>query len=318
VIAMRVVIALGGNALLRRGEPADAATQRRNVATAVAAIADLAEDHEVIVTHGNGPQVGLLALQGDAYDAVAPSPLDVLGAETEGMIGYLLDQELVNALGGRPVATLLTQVIVDRDDPAFARPSKPIGPVYDRETAERLAAERGWAIAPDGEHHRRVVASPEPQSIVELETLRLLVDAGVLVVCVGGGGIPVAVDLDGRLRTLEAVIDKDLAAALLARGLGADALLMLTDVSAVQVGWGTPEARDIGDVSARELRAMSFAEGSMAPKVEAACRFAEATHALAGIGALADARAILQGRGGTRVNDAERFTRAELDAVWET
>jgi carbamate kinase len=317
VTAMRVVIALGGNAL-RRGEPADAATQRRNVATAVAAIADLAQDHEVIVTHGNGPQVGLLALQGDAYQAVAPYPLDVLGAETEGMIGYLLDQELVNALGGRPVATLLTQVIVDRDDPAFARPTKPIGPVYDRDTAERLAAERGWAIAPDGSSHRRVVASPEPRSIVELATLRLLVEVGVLVVCVGGGGIPVAVDLDGRLHGVEAVIDKDLAAALLARGLGADALLMLTDVSAVQAGWGTSEARDLGDVSAQELRAMSFAEGSMGPKIEAACRFAEATHGLAGIGALADARAILQGRRGTRVNAAERFSPPELDAVWET
>ena len=314
---MRVVIALGGNALLRRGEPADAATQRRNVATAVAAIADLAQDHEVIVTHGNGPQVGLLALQGDAYDAVAPYPLDVLGAETEGMIGYLLDQELVNALGDRPVATLLTQVIVDRDDPAFARPSKPIGPVYDRETAERLASERGWAIAADGEHHRRVVASPEPQSIVELTTVRLLVEAGVLVVCVGGGGIPVAVDLDGRLHGVEAVIDKDLAAALLARGLGADALLLLTDVPAVQAGWGTPEARALGDVSAQQLRTMTFADGSMGPKVEAACRFAEATHRIAGIGALEDARAILGGRRGTRVNAAERFTRRELDAIWE-
>jgi carbamate kinase len=315
---MRVVIALGGNALLRRGEPADAATQRSNVATAVEAIADLAADHEVIVTHGNGPQVGLLALQGDAYQAVAPYPLDVLGAETEGMIGYLLDQELVNALGGRPVATLLTQVIVDRDDPAFARPTRPIGPVYDRETAERLAGERGWAIAPDGSSHRRVVASPEPRSIVELATLRLLVESGVVVVCVGGGGIPVAVDLEGRLHGVEAVIDKDLAAALLARGLGADALLMLTDVPAVQAGWGTPQARDLGDVSAPELRAMSFAEGSMGPKIEAACRFAEATHGLAGIGALADARAILQGRRGTRVSAAERFSPRELDAVWET
>ncbi|MGZ8649997.1 MAG: carbamate kinase [Solirubrobacteraceae bacterium] len=314
----RVVIALGGNALLRRGEPADADTQRRNVATAVAAIADLAADHEVIVTHGNGPQVGLLALQGDAYEAVAPYPLDVLGAETEGMIGYLLDQELVNALGGRPVATLLTQVIVDREDPAFARPTKPIGPVYDRSTAERLAAERGWAIAPDGSSHRRVVASPEPRSIVELATLRLLVEAGVVVVCVGGGGIPVAVDLEGRLHGVEAVIDKDLAAELLARGLKADALLMLTDVPAVQAGWGTPEARELGDVSAQELRGMSFAEGSMGPKIEAACRFAEATHGLAGIGALRDARAILEGDRGTRVNAAERFTQRELDAIWET
>ena len=314
---MRIVIALGGNALLRRGEPADAAVQRRNVATAVAAIAELAADHEIIVTHGNGPQVGLLALQGDAYGAVAPYPLDVLGAESEGQIGYLLDQELVNALGGRPVATLLTQVIVDLGDPAFAHPTKPIGPVYDRETAERLAAERGWAIAPDGPHHRRVVPSPEPRSIVELETLRLLVDAGVLVVCVGGGGIPVAVDLDGRLRGVEAVIDKDLAAALLARGLEADALLLLTDVPVVEADWGTPHARPIEKASPWDLRRMSFAEGSMGPKIEAACRFAEATHNVAGIGALADAREILRGNRGTTISAPERFTREELDAMWQ-
>ena len=308
---MRIVIALGGNALLRRGEPADAETQRRNVASAVAAIADLAADHEVIVTHGNGPQVGLLALQGDAYDAVAPYPLDVLGAESEGQIGYLLDQELVNALGGRPVATLLTQVIVDLADPRFAHPTKPIGPVYDRDTAERLAAGRGWTVAPDGPHYRRVVPSPEPHSIVELETLRLLVESGVLMVCVGGGGIPVAVDRDGRLRGVEAVIDKDLAAALLARGLAAYALLLLTDVPAVQANWGTPDARDLTRATPRDLRALSLAEGSMGPKVEAACRFAEATGGIAGIGALADARAILRGERGTTVAVAEHFARHE-------
>jgi carbamate kinase len=312
---MRIVIALGGNALLRRGEPAEAAVQRRNVATAVAAIADLAAEHEVIVTHGNGPQVGLLALQGDAYDAVAPYPLDVLGAESEGQIGYLLDQELVNALGGRPVATLLTQVIVDRDDPAFAHPTKPIGPVYDRATAERLAAERGWTIAPDGAHHRRVVPSPEPRAIVELETLRLLVEAGVLVVCVGGGGIPVAVDREGRLSGVEAVIDKDLAAALLARGLKADALLLLTDVPVVEAEWGTPGARAIPRASPEELRQLSFAGGSMGPKVEAACRFVETTRGIAGIGALAHAREILAGDLGTLITAPERFTRQELDAT---
>jgi carbamate kinase len=314
-MSMRVVVALGGNALLRRGEPADATAQRRNVETAVTAIAELAALHEVIVTHGNGPQVGLLALQGEAYAAVNPYPLDVLGAETEGMIGYLLDQELVNALGGRPVATLLTQVIVDADDPAFEHPSKPIGPVYDRATAERLAAERGWTIAPDGAHLRRVVPSPEPRSIVELATLRLLVEAGVLVVCVGGGGIPVAVDHAGRLRGVEAVIDKDLAADLLARGLEADVLLMLTDVPAVQAGWGTAAARDLADVSVDELRALGFAAGSMGPKVEAACRFAEETGGMAGIGALPDALAILRGRRGTRVSAAPRFSRRGRDGA---
>src|SRR6185503_12812615 len=299
---MRIVVALGGNALLQRGQAADADAQRENVAVAVRALAELAAEHEVVVTHGNGPQVGLLALQGEAYGAeVAPYPLDVLGAESEGMIGYLLDQELVNVLGGRQVATLLTQVIVDADDPAFARPTKFIGPVYFRSDADILAAERGWHVAPDGPRWRRVVASPEPRSIVELPTIRLLVEAGVLVVCVGGGGIPVMVDQDGRLHGVEGVIDKDLAAALLAEGLGADALLMLTDVDGVQVNWGTPQARLLRNISAGELGGMTFAAGSMGPKVRAACRFAERTGGLAAIGSLADAAAILEGRGGTRI-----------------
>jgi carbamate kinase len=298
---MLVVTALGGNALVRRGEPADVATQRGNVGTAIEAIAAIATEHDVVVTHGNGPQVGLLALQGEAYDEVDPYPLDVLGAEAEGMIGYLLEQELVNALGDARVATLLTQVVVDASDPAFERPTKPIGPIFDRETAARLAAARGWALAPDGDGERRVVASPEPQSIVELPTIRLLVEAGVIVVCVGGGGIPVLLDDHGRLRGADAVIDKDLAAALLARSLGADALLLLTDVAAVEVGWDTPEARPLGEVTSAELRAIGFEPGSIGPKVEAACRFAEATGAMAGIGTLADAAAILRGERGTRV-----------------
>ncbi len=301
---MLVVAALGGNALLLRGQPADAGTQRANIATAVGAIAELAREHDVVVTHGNGPQVGLLALQGEAYHGVEPYPLDVLGAESEGMIGYLLDQELVNGLGGRDVATLLTQVIVDEDDPAFERPEKFIGPVYEHSHAERLAAERGWSIAADGNLWRRVVASPEPRSIVELQTIRLLVNAGVLVVCAGGGGIPVVVDRDGRLRGVEAVIDKDRAAALLAAGLGADALLMLTDVGAVQLGYGTAGARALHDVDVAELRAQSFAAGSMGPKVDAACRFAEETGGLAAIGSLADAAEILRGKRGTRVRAA--------------
>jgi carbamate kinase len=302
---MLVVTALGGNALLRRGEPADVASQRRNVGTAARAIAALATEHEVVVTHGNGPQVGLLALQGEAYEGIDPYPLDVLGAEAEGMIGYLLEQELVNELGEAPVATLLTQVVVDTDDPAFGRPTKPIGPVFDRETAARLAAERGWALAPDGEGLRRVVASPEPRSIVELPTIRLLIEAGVVVVCVGGGGIPVLLDDQGRLRGTEAVIDKDLAAALLARSVEADALLLLTDVPAVELGWGTPDARPLGEVASTDLRASEFQPGSMGPKVEAACRFAEATGAVAGIGALGDAAAILRGERGTRVRSGQ-------------
>src|SRR3954447_2223051 len=268
---MLVVVALGGNALLRRGEPADVAVQRANVAIAVDAIVELAREHEVVVTHGNGPQIGLLALQGEAYAAVDPYPLDVLGAESDGMIGYLLDQALVNRLAGaRQVATLLTQLIVDTDDPAFARPEKFIGPVYDDAEAHRLAAERGWTIAADGRFWRRVVPSPEPRAIVELGTIRLLVDAGVLVVCVGGGGIPVVVDHDGRLRGVEAVVDKDRAAALLAEGLGADALLMLTDVSAVEAGYGTASSRILTDVDAAAVRKFSFAPGRRVAPVVAA------------------------------------------------
>lgn len=301
---MRVVVALGGNALLRRGQRPDAATQRANVATAVAAIAEVARDHQVVVTHGNGPQVGLLALQSAALAGAPPYPLDVLDAESEGMIGYLLEQQLINALAGRPVATLLTQVAVDADDPAFGNPTKPIGPIYDRATAERLAAERGWSIAPDGEHFRRVVPSPEPRSIIELAAVELLVGAGVLVVCVGGGGIPVVLDREQRLRGVEAVIDKDLSAALLAIELNADALLMLTDVSNVEVGWRTAQARPLTHVTADELRPLTFAAGSMAPKVQAACRFIDATGGVAGIGALADASALLRGDRGTRITGA--------------
>ncbi len=301
---MRVVAALGGNALLRRGQPADAAVLRANVATAAEAIAELAADHELVVTHGNGPQIGLLALQSQALHDTAPYPLDVLGAESEGMIGYLLEQELVNRVGDRPVATLLTQVVVDARDPAFTHPSKPIGPIYDEATARRLATEHGWAIAPDGAHFRRVVPSPEPRSIVELPTLRLLVDAGVLVVGVGGGGIPVVREADGSLAGSEAVIDKDLAAALIAEQLDADALLLLTDVPSVEAGWRTDAARPLTLVTVSELRGLEFAAGSMGPKVEAACRFVTATGRTAAIAELSDAAAALRGERGTRVTGA--------------
>lgn len=301
---VRIVAALGGNALLRRDEPLEAHIQRRNIARAVAALAPVASDHELVVTHGNGPQVGLLALQAGAYDGVAPYPLDVLGAESEGMIGYLLEQELRNALPGRDVATLLTQVVVSETDPAFARPTKPIGPMYDEDEARRLADERDWAIAPDGPGWRRVVASPEPLEVVELETIRLLVDEEVLVVCAGGGGIPVVVDPGGGLRGVEAVIDKDLAAALLAELLGAHVLLLLTDVAAVFRGFGTDRAEPIRDATTDVLRRERFAEGSMGPKVEAACRFAERTGRRAAIGALEDAARITAGTAGTQVSPA--------------
>jgi carbamate kinase len=270
-----------------------------------------------VVTHGNGPQVGLLALQAESYPQVAPYPLDVLGAESEGMIGYLLEQGLTNRLPDTRAATLLTQVVEDAEDPAFQHPNKPIGPIYDHATAERLARERDWTIAPDGEHWRRVVPSPEPQRIVELQTIRTLVDAGVLVVCVGGGGIPVIVDEHGALRGVQAVIDKDHSAALLARELGADALLLLTDVPYVERNHGTKLAHPIHEASPRELDLAEFADGSMRPKIEAACRFASQTGKIAAIGALADAPAILAGQAGTHIisDSAESPTAASESAL---
>jgi carbamate kinase len=299
------VVALGGNALLRRGEPAEASHQQANVRAAAQAIAALHATHRLVITHGNGPQVGLLALQAEAYPDVRPYPLDVLGAETEGMIGYLLDQALLNELpAGSRVTTLLTQTVVDPADPAFVVPSKPIGPVYDPEVGERLARERGWNVRPDGPHVRRVVASPQPIDIVEIETIRLLLDAGVLVVCAGGGGIPVVTRAGAGLAGVEAVVDKDLSAALLAEKLEADFLLMLTDVPVVEIGWGTPEARAIRSATPAEMRSMDFAAGSMGPKVEAACRFAELTGGAAGIGRLDQAAAILAGDAGTIVAGA--------------
>jgi carbamate kinase len=298
----KLVVALGGNALLRRGETPTAETQRARAREAMVAVAELAREHDIVLTHGNGPQVGLLALQAQAYAGVPPYPLDVLGAETEGMIGYVLEQELENLLPGKSVVTVLTQVVVDPADPAFAHPTKPIGPVYTEEQARRLERERGWSVARDNEHFRRVVASPEPLRIVELPAIRLLVEAGALVVCTGGGGIPVSADAHGRLHGVEAVIDKDLAAELLARSLGADYLLMLTDVDAVMAGWGTPDARPIRHATTAELRRLEFASGSMGPKVEAACRFVEATGGTAAIGAQEDAARILAGSTGTTVS----------------
>lgn len=305
---MRVVVALGGNALLRRGERPDADAQRANVKTAVAALAPLAQEHELVVTHGNGPQVGLLALQSVADPALSsPYPLDVLGAETEGMIGYLIAQELENQLPGRQVATLLTQTLVAPDDPAFANPTKFVGPVLTQAQAQHLSAERGWAVAADDGHWRRVVASPEPKRVIEIKTIRLLVEAGVLVVCSGGGGIPVVRTDSGALRGVEAVIDKDRAAAVLAEALEADALLLLTDVPAVMRHWETPEAHEITSARPDELRAEEFAPGSMAPKVEAVCRFVERTGGIGAIGALEDAEAILAGEAGTLVTTTGSF-----------
>jgi carbamate kinase len=303
---VRIVIALGGNALLKRGEPLDAAVQLGNVRRSARALAPVTRDHEVIVTHGNGPQVGFLALQSEAAPAARPLPLDVLGAETQGMIGYMIEDELRDALAGsRELATVLTQVVVDEHDPAFATPTKPVGPVYEEREARELARARGWTVGPDGAHWRRLVPSPEPRRIVEIEAIRVLVDAGVIVICAGGGGVPVVREPSGSLRGAEAVIDKDLCAALLASQLQASALLMLTDADAVYEGWGGADALPLRRARPSALRRMTFAPGSMAPKVEAACRFVEQKSGprarFAAIGALEDVEAVLRGEKGTRI-----------------
>jgi len=296
---MRVVIALGGNALLRRGEPAEAENQRQNVLQAASALAALASEHELVITHGNGPQVGLLALAADAYKAVAPYPLDVLGAESQGMIGYLLAQALRSRVEQEVVA-VLTQVIVDPHDPAFAEPTKPIGPVYNRDEAQRLAADHGWTVAPDGRSFRRVVASPKPQEIVELGAIESLLHGRAIVVCPGGGGIPVVAD-GRRLNGVEAVIDKDLTAALLAEKVGAQRLVMLTDVPYVERNWGSAAAEPIKHATPASLRQMMFAPGSMGPKIEAGCRFVERTGGEAAIGSLAELAAVARGHAGTQI-----------------
>jgi carbamate kinase len=298
---MRVVVALGGNALLKRGEPMTAEVQRANARTAARALAVLARDHEIVVAHGSGPQVGLLALQAAAYKDVPPFPLDIISAESIGMIGYLVEQELGNALPeGTRLATLLTQIEVDRSDPAFGRPEKPIGPTYESHEAEKVAKQNGWPLVEESVGKwRRVVASPLPGRITQIETIRLLVENGVTVICAGGGGIPVVRNEDGDLEGVEAVIDKDRAAGLLAEELAADAFLMLTDVDAVYEAWGTERQRRIDHIHPAEIDPADFPPGSMGPKVEAAAAFASVNGRIAGIGRLEDARAILEGRAGT-------------------
>ena len=301
---MRIVVALGGNALLRRGEPMTAEAQRDNVRHAAPMLASVAQRHQLVLTHGNGPQVGLLALQGAAYTGAEPFPLDVLGAQTEGMIGYVIEQELGNVLPMEvPLATVLTMIEVDPSDPAFANPSKPVGPVYDRSQADQLAAEKGWAVKPDGAYWRRVVASPEPRRIFEIRPIRWLIDRNVVVICAGGGGVPTMYQPNGH-RTLvgvEAVIDKDLAGELLAREVEADLYVMATDVDGVYRDWGTAGQQPITQATPGELRDASFAAGSMGPKVNAAIRFVERTGNRAAIGSLEQIEAIVDGNAGTQV-----------------
>jgi carbamate kinase len=308
---MRVVVALGGNALLKRGEPMTAEAQRANVRTAAPALAAIASDHELVLSHGNGPQVGLLALQAEAYGEVEAYPLDVLGAQTEGMIGYVLEQELGNLLPPEvPLATILTMVEVDPDDLAFTEPTKFVGPVYEQARADELAVSRGWMFRRDGDHWRRVVASPEPYRIFEIRPIRWLLDHQVVVICAGGGGVPTAYrGPDGptpagrTLAGVEAVIDKDLASELLAREVGADLFVMATDVDGVYTDWGTPDQRRLDRVTVAGLTALPFPAGSMGPKVEAAVRFVERSGGRAAIGALGELEAIVKGDAGTQIVD---------------
>ncbi|WP_127842082.1 carbamate kinase [Actinomyces wuliandei] len=299
---MRIVAALGGNALLRRGDKPDARTQIANVEQAARQLAELAREHELVITHGNGPQVGVLALESANDERLSePYPFDTLGAETQGMIGYWLLQAVRNEMPEHEVAALVNQTLVSADDPAFANPTKFVGEVYDEATATRLAQERGWVVKADGQFFRRVVGSPQPQAIIETDTVRALVERGTVVVCAGGGGVPVVRDEDGRLKGVEAVIDKDLTASVLAQAVQADALLILTDVDGVFTGYGTPQQQQVPRATPEELRGMGLPAGSMGPKVEAVSRFVESTGGMAAIGRLEDATRIISGESGTVV-----------------
>jgi carbamate kinase len=301
---MRIVIALGGNALLRRSDPMTTEVQRRNIVVAAKAIAPMAAEHSIVIVHGNGPQVGLLSLQADAYKGAEPYPLDVLDAGTQGMIGYMIQQELRSFLPAKSqVATLLTMVVVDPADPAFASPTKFVGPVYTKDAADALAAVKGWAFRQDGAAWRRVVPSPKPQRILEIEPITWVLEHGAVVICAGGGGIPIMRPSSGsgELVGVEAVIDKDLASELLAENVAADLFVMATDVDGVYVGWGTPEQRRLDEITPAELAGYQFAAGSMGPKVEAAIHFTQQTGNRAAIGSLDDINAIVAGKAGTNV-----------------
>lgn len=308
---MRIVVALGGNALLERGQAMTAENQMANIQTAAKSLARLAEGNELVIAHGNGPQVGLLSLQASAYTSVEPYPLDVLGAETVGQIGYMLEQQVGNLLPvEQKFATLLTQIEIDPKDPAFDDPTKFIGPVYSKEEADKIAAEKDYIFKADGEYYRRVVASPLPKRIFEVETIKLLIENDTVVICAGGGGIPTAYNADGTLHGVEAVIDKDRAAALLARDIDADVLMILTDVDSVYLDWGTDNQKSVRKVSPNAFADFDFPDGSMGPKVEAASEFARATGGISCIGSLENAIEMLEGTAGTTVTS--RATKTEL------
>ena len=302
---MRVVVALGGNALLRRGQKLSVENQRANMSTAAKAIVQvITAGHQVVITHGNGPQVGLLALQNEACMTGSRFPLDILDAQSMGMIGYMLEQEIANLLPkGKQTATILTQVEVAKDDPAFKHPTKPIGPVYEELEAKRIAVANGWTIGRDGNNYRRLVASPAPERILQIEVIQLLVDNGITLICAGGGGIPVIAKDDRTHAGVEAIIDKDRTSALLGNQIKADALLLLTDVAGVYTDWGKPSQSLIKRLAIKDIGTEGFPAGSMAPKVESAAAFLKGGGQLAAIGRLEDALAMLQRKAGTQVFD---------------
>ena len=298
---MRIVIALGGNALLRRGEEMTAENQRENIRIAAKVLAPIIEKHEVVISHGNGPQVGLLSLQSAAYKEVEEYPLDILGAQTQGMIGYMIEQELGNHLPVEiPIASILTMVEIDPEDPAFSNPTKPIGPIYDEKEARDLAKLKGWNIKPDGDNWRRVVPSPEPHRIFQLRPIHWLLEKGTVVICAGGGGIPTSYKDNGKLEGVEVVIDKDRASSLLAFELEADLLIMATDTDGVYLDWGGDSEKIISKTTPEEISKYSFDKGSMGPKVEAACSFVERSGQRAVIGSLKDIEKMVSGISGTQ------------------
>jgi len=295
------VIALGGNALLRRGEEMTAENQRENIRIAAKVLAPIIEKHEVLISHGNGPQVGLLSLQSAAYKEVEEYPLDILGAQTQGMIGYMIEQELGNHLPVEiPIASILTMVEIDPEDTAFSNPTKPIGPIYDEKEARDLAKLKGWNIKQDGDYWRRVVPSPEPHRIFQLRPIHWLLEKGTVVICAGGGGIPTSYKDNGKLEGVEVVIDKDRASSLLAFELEADLLIMATDTDGVYLDWGGESEKIISKTTPEEISKYSFDKGSMGPKVEAACSFVERSGQRAVIGSLKDIEKMVSGISGTQ------------------